>query len=170
MQCSGADLHHVGFFFARELFHATNFFVGHLLNFFDGALLVVFADLLFFGELLEGVVAVATNVANSGAVLFEDAVEVFDDVAAAFFGHGRNGNAEELAIRDRIEAEIGSLNRFFNLFDDRGIVGLDEDGLRLRRGDLRHLRDGSGRAVVVHLDCIEHVSAGAAGARDARLD
>jgi hypothetical protein len=60
-------LHHFGFFSLRKLFHAADLFVGHLLDFFERALLLVFADLLFLGQLLECVVAVAA--ANSLALL-----------------------------------------------------------------------------------------------------
>ncbi len=41
-------------------------------DFFQGALLFVFADLLFFGELFQRIVAVAADIADCGAVLFED--------------------------------------------------------------------------------------------------
>ena len=102
-------------FLLRELFHAADFFVGHLLDFFEGALLFVLADLLFFGEFLEGVVAVAADVADRGAVLFEDLVQVLADVAAALLGHGRNGDAHDLAVGMRIEAEIGGLDGLFDL-------------------------------------------------------
>ena len=52
-----------------RLFHAADLFVCHLLHLFEGALLFVFADLLFLGQLLEGVVAVAADVADGGAML-----------------------------------------------------------------------------------------------------
>src|SRR3569833_2121103 len=114
-------LHDFDFFFSRELFHATDLFVSHLLNFFHGALLFVFADLLFFGEFLKRIVAVAANVADRGAVLFKYAIKMFHDIPAALLGHGRDGNADEFAIRERVEAEIGGLNSFFDLLDDGGI-------------------------------------------------
>src|SRR5271154_844904 len=84
-----SHLHDFGFFLLRELFHAPDFAVGHLLDLFHGALLFVLADLLVLGELLEGVIAVAANVADRGAVLFEHFVEVLADIAAALLGHGR---------------------------------------------------------------------------------
>ena len=90
-------------------------------------------------------------------------------VAAALLGHGRNGNADDLAVGDGIEAEIGGLDGLLNLLEDGGVPGRDEDELRLGRGDLRHLVDGRVRAVVVHLDLVEHVHAGAAGARGGQV-
>ena len=91
------------------------------------------------------------------------------DVAAALLGHGRHGHADDLAVGLGIEAEIGGLNRLFNLLEDGRVPGRDEDQLRLGRGDLRHLVDGRVRAVVVHLDLVEHVHAGAAGARGGQV-
>src|SRR5580698_2283411 len=62
-----SHLHDFGFFFAGELFHAANFFVGHLLHFFQRSLLFVFADLLFLRQFFEHVVAVAADIADGGA-------------------------------------------------------------------------------------------------------
>jgi len=76
-----------------------------------------------------------------------------------------NGNANDLAIRLRIEAEIGGLDGLFDVFQDGRVPGRDHDQLRFRSRHLRQLADGRGRAVVVHLDLVEHVHAGAAGAR-----
>ena len=63
-----------------------------------------------------------------------------------------------------IEAEIGDADGLLDLLEDGGVPGRDDDELRLGRGDLGELADGGGRAVVVHLDLVEHVDAGAAGA------
>jgi len=147
-----------------EFFHAADFFVGHLLDFFEGALLLVLANLFFFGHLLEGFVAVAADVADGGAVLLEVAVDVLADLSAALLGHGRDGDAENLAVGDGIEAEIGDADGLLDFLEDVGIIGRDDDELRLWRTELRELIDGGGRAVVVHLDLVEHVDAGAAGA------
>jgi hypothetical protein len=46
-----------------ELFHAANLLVGHLLDLFERALLLVFADFLVPGQLLLGLVAVAADAA-----------------------------------------------------------------------------------------------------------
>jgi hypothetical protein len=45
----GSNLHGFDFTFAGELFCAADLFVGHLLDFFSGALLFVFGDLLLPG-------------------------------------------------------------------------------------------------------------------------
>ena len=63
-----------------------------------------------------------------------------------------------------IEAEVGGLDGLFDFFEDSRVPGRDEDELRLGRGELRELADGRGGAVVVDLDLVEHVDAGAAGA------
>ena len=90
---------------------------------------IVFADLFVFGKLLQRVIAIAAYVADRGAMLFENLVEVLHDVAAALFGHGRNRNANDLAVRDWIEAEIGSLDGLLDLLENRRIPGLDENSL-----------------------------------------
>ena len=45
-------------------------------------------------------------------MFFEHAVEVLDDVAPALLGHGRHGDADELAVGLRVEAEVGGLDAF----------------------------------------------------------
>src|ERR1035437_8510714 len=98
-----SHLHDFGFFSVGELFHAADLFVGHLLDLFERALLLVLADLLFLGHLLEGVVAVAADVADGGAMLLELAVDVLAGIAAALLGHGGDGDAEDLAVGGGVE-------------------------------------------------------------------
>ena len=64
-----------------------------------------------------------------------------------------------------LKPEIGGLDGLLDFLQDAGVPGRDQDQLRLGRGDLRQLADGGVGAVVVHLDLVEHVHAGAAGAR-----
>ena len=97
-------------------------------------------------------------------MLFEHRVEVLADLAAALLGHGRNGHANDLAVGLRVQTEVGGLQGLLNLFEDGWVPGRDDDQLRFRRGQLRELADGRVRAVVVDLDLVKHVHAGAPGA------
>src|SRR5271155_738549 len=71
-----SDLQHFSFFVAAHLFHPTDFIVGEFLYFLEGALLLVLGNFLIFGRLLDEVVAVATDIAHRGAMVFERLVEV----------------------------------------------------------------------------------------------
>ena len=90
--------------------------------------------------------------------------EVFDGLSAALLGHGWDGDADDLAVVHGVEAR-SAVRMAFSIGGDEGdLPGRDEDELRLGRGDLRDLGDGRVGAVVVHLDLVEHVNVGAAGA------
>ena len=65
-------------------------------------------------HLLQPVVGVATNVANRGAMIFGDVVNLLGELSAAFFGEWGNGNAHEFAVVRRIQTEIGGANCFLN--------------------------------------------------------
>ena len=90
-------------------------------------------------------------------------------IAAALLGHGRDGHADHLAVGLGIEAEVGGLQGLFDVLDDGGVPGRDEDLLRLGGGDLRQLADRGVGAVVVDLDLVEHVHAGPARARGGQV-
>src|SRR3954463_5106080 len=76
------------FLFLRlaHLFHLLDLVVGQLLNFIEGSLLVVLSDLLVFESLLDSVIAITTNVADSGAVLFQDPMQMLHHVLPPFLG------------------------------------------------------------------------------------
>ena len=98
-------------------------------------------------------------------MIFEHLVQVLADLAPPLLGHGRNRHAQQLAVRNGVEAQIGGAHRLFNLLQDGGVPGCNQNQLRLGRRNLRQLADGGLRAVVVHLDLVEHMHAGPAGAR-----
>jgi len=56
-------------------------------------------------------------------MLLEHLVEVLADVAAALLGHGRNGHSDDLAVRLRIETEIGTAQRLSISFKTVGSQG-----------------------------------------------
>jgi len=164
-----SDLHNFGFFLFCHLFHFFDFLVGELLDLVEGALLLVFGDFFVFGGFLDEVVAVAADVADGGAVIFEDAVEVLDDFLAAILGHGRDGDADDLAVVVGIEAEVGGAERLFDFGDEACVPGRDDDEVGVGSGDLADLVEGGGGAVVVDFDLVEHVDGGAAGADGAEV-
>src|SRR5208283_4635917 len=91
------EFQHFLLFALAHLFHLLNFVVGELLNFIECAFLVVFGNFLVLNRLLDGLVAVAADVANRGAMLFENPVQVLDHVLAALFGERRHGHPHHLA-------------------------------------------------------------------------
>src|SRR5271154_3486009 len=78
------NLHYFFLFPFAHLFHLLDLVIGELLDLVDGALLIVFGNFLVFHGLLDAVVAVAANVADSGAVVLKHFVQVLDHVFAPF--------------------------------------------------------------------------------------
>ncbi len=80
------------------------------------------SSLIFFSlaSFLMRVIAVAADVANGGAVVFQNSLEMLHHIAAAFLGHRRNRHANELSVREGIETEIGRLDGLFDLLEDEG--------------------------------------------------
>src|ERR1035438_4200796 len=69
------ELQNFFFFGFAHLFHLLDFVVGEFLDFVERALLVVLGNFLVFQRLLDGVVAVATDVAHRRTMLFENPVQ-----------------------------------------------------------------------------------------------
>src|SRR5271165_4056905 len=65
------QLQHFLLFALAHVFHLLDFAVGQLLNFVERALLFVLGNFLVLQRLFDGVVAVAANVANGRAMLFQ---------------------------------------------------------------------------------------------------
>src|ERR1700735_2887437 len=87
--------------------------VGQLLNLVVSPLVLVFGDLLVLEQRLDGLVAVAANVAQRHAMVLGDAVQALDELLAALLGEGRDGKPDQLAIVGRIQAQVGDANGFF---------------------------------------------------------
>src|ERR1700675_2775111 len=90
------ELQHFFFFGFAHLFHPLDFVVGELLDFVEGALLVVLGNLLVFHRLLDGVVTITTDVADCGAVFFENFMQMLDHVLAPLFGQRRNRHTDKV--------------------------------------------------------------------------
>ena len=102
-------------------------------------------------------------------MLLEDAVQVLAHLPAALLGHGRNGYAQHLSVRNRIEAQIGGPQGLLDLLDHAGVPGRDQNQLRLGRRDLSQLADGRVRAIVVHLHLVDHMHVGPARPRGGQV-
>src|SRR5258708_28107866 len=93
-----SNRHQLFLFGLRHLFHLFDLVVGQLLDFIEGLALLVFADLFILHRLLDGLVAVAADIADCGAVIFEDLMKLLHHVFAALFGQRGNRDADGLAV------------------------------------------------------------------------
>src|SRR6266853_4737481 len=102
-------LHFEDFFFLHraEIFDLLGLRLGELFKFFHRPLALVLADFLFLLKLLDCFLDIAADAAHGGAVIFEDFVEMFDDVLAALFGERRNRHADDFAVIRGVQAKIG---------------------------------------------------------------
>src|SRR5207237_43674 len=76
----------------------------------------------------------------------------------------RDGEADELAVGHRVEAEIALADGLLDVLDLTLLPRLDGDQTRLGDADGGHLLDRRGHAVVVDPDAVEHARVGPAGA------
>src|SRR5437763_14877043 len=79
--------------------------------------------------LLQGaqlVVHVAAAVTDRHFVLFDDLVDLPGQLFAPLLGQRRNGQANDLAVVGRVDAQIGFLDGLLDRGDGRAIVGLNE--------------------------------------------
>ena len=86
------------FLFLRDFFELVDVVVSQFLNFGETLFLIVLGDLFIFEQFFQVVVAVAADIANSGAMFFEDFMDVLGELFAAFFGKGRNRNTNETPV------------------------------------------------------------------------
>src|SRR6185437_654448 len=98
-----SDLHHFRVLLLAHLFHALDLVVGKLLHLVNGALLLIAGDGLVLRCFFDYIVAVAADVANSGAMVFKPAVAVLDNFLPPFLSHRRNRNPHNFAIVLRIK-------------------------------------------------------------------
>src|SRR5262249_23698836 len=75
----------------------------------------------------------------------------------------RDRNPENLAVVQRVETELGGLDRLLDGAEDAPVVGLHDEQARLRGGQGGELVQGRSRAVVVDGDAFEQGCGGTAG-------
>src|SRR5579864_3513356 len=76
------DFFFLGF---AHLFHLLDLIVSELLDLFQRAALVIFRDFFVFQRLFDLIVTIAADVADGGAVFFQNLMQVFDHLLAALF-------------------------------------------------------------------------------------
>src|SRR5580704_975277 len=152
------------FFGAGGLVDFVHIAVGQLLNLVVGALVFVFGDVFVLEQRLDGLVAVAPDIAHRYAVMLGNAVQAFDEFLAALLGKGRYGQPDHLAIVRRIQAQVGDPDGLLDRADLRCIPRRDRNHAGLGNMQGRHLIQRRGRSVVIHTNVIEQAQSGAAGA------
>jgi hypothetical protein len=136
-----------------------------------GALQVVVGDDLVLVGLLERLKGVAPGVADADLAFLGHLGGALRQLEAAFAGEGGDGAAQEVALRHRVDADVGALDRLADVVH-RGLVErLHHDRLRVRGRDgghvLQTLRDAIG--LDVDLDVLDHLGVGLAGVQRAEL-
>src|SRR5262245_14595078 len=91
-------LHYLLFLGLPHIFQLVHKVIRQLLNLIERFLLVVFGDGFVFEHFLHVLIAIAANVAHSGAVLFENLVNVFRQSLAPFFRQGWDRNTDGAAV------------------------------------------------------------------------
>ena len=83
--------------------------------------------------------------------MFDDLVEFL----AALLVELRDGDADDFAVHNRIDAEFGFLNRFVNRHDKARVPRLDDDEARFRRRDAGQFAQAHVRAIHFHHDILD---------------
>src|SRR5438477_12808330 len=100
-------------------------------------------------------ISVAPNVADGGAMFFEDLVDMFGKLFSAVFGKRWNRNANQTSVIRGIQTEVRSANGFFDRSDQGHVIGLDGDQSRVGSSQLCDLAYRCWCSVVIDLDIVE---------------
>ena len=150
----------------REVFaDAFDGGIGGGLDVFFDALGFVFGQFGFFDRFHD----VAADIAHVDAAFFGEAVGVFNEFEAAFLAHVGERNADDFAVGDRVEAEVGFLDAADDVFDDAGVPRLNLDEAGVGRADGRALFERGHGAVGFDHDGLDHLGRGFAGVDGAKF-
>src|SRR5262249_34794373 len=158
------QLHDFLFLRLRNVVDGGDVLVGQLLDLLLAVLALVFGDVAVLFGFLDHVHRVAPRRAHRHARLLGLLADDLRELLAALLRERRNRQPHELAVGDRVDPEVARADRLVDHRDHRLLPRLDRDQARvddLHRRDLIHRRR---RAVVVHLDAVEHRRVRAAGA------
>src|SRR5579872_1275379 len=164
-----ADLDDFFFFGLRGLIQLIHIGRRHLLDLFERSALVVFGDGLILEQLLHRLVAIAPNIPYGDAVIFRYPVQLLDELLAPVFGQRRNGDADQLTVIGRIEAQVRRADSLFDWADLGHIPGLHRDQRRLGHVEIPELVERRRRAIVIHTHMVEDADRGAARADDGHV-
>ena len=88
--------------------------VGRGLNIFFETLGLVFGELGFFDRFHD----VAADIPHVNAAFLGEAMGVLHELKAALLAHVGEGNADDFAVGDRVETEVGLLDALDDVFDE----------------------------------------------------
>src|SRR5919201_1591325 len=165
----GLDLEDLGFLALEELVDLLRVLVRELLDALLGAVLLVLADLALVDELLEVVDDVAPHVADSDAAVLGHPAHDLDELLTPLLGELRDGQADDLAVVRRRQAQVGLLDRALDRLQRVGVEGLNGEQSRLGRVDRGELLERRLLAVIVDLDAVEQRGRRAAGSQGREL-
>ena len=129
--------------------------VGDLLHLVEAPLLVVLRHLLVLGQLLQPIVGVAADDAHGVARLLGHLVDVAGQFLAALVGERRDGDADDLAVVVRVQAEVRGADGLLDRAHQRRVERLRDDHRRLGHRERGHLVERHAGAVGVHVDRVE---------------
>jgi len=90
-------------------------------------------------------------------LLFHHLADPLGDLAAPVLVQGRNGDFEDLAVVDRVEAVFRTADSLLQGFEDRGVPGLEDDQRRIGNAQGSDLVDRRERPVIGDLDALKDV-------------
>src|SRR6266567_7879498 len=119
--------HHFFFFRLAHVFHLLDLAIRQLLDLIHRALLFVLGNLFVLQRFLDRIVAVAADVADRSAVLFQNFVQMLHHFLTALFGKRRHGYANNFPVVHRIQPKLGPANGFLDYRQLRWIKWLHND-------------------------------------------
>ena len=96
-------------------------------------------------------------------------MQLLHQLLAALLGERRNGQADDLAVVGRVEAQVGDADGLLDRPDLRNVPRLDGDQRRLGNVQVGNLVERRGRTVIVHADMIQESQGSAPGADGGHL-
>ena len=81
--------------------------IGNLLQFFFALLQIIFRDQFLFLEFTQILDQIAADIAHGHAAFFGAVVDQLDQLAAAFFGEGRQVQPDDFAIVVGSQSQVG---------------------------------------------------------------
>src|SRR5262249_39301433 len=122
--------------------------VGQFLHLLLTRIPLVLGHLLRLLGGLEGLVAIPADVADGALGFLGELLYAGGHLLSLLAAHGRDGQADDLAVALRRQAQAAGLDGLFDLLDAAGVERADEDLLRVRRADGGELAQRRRRAVV----------------------
>jgi hypothetical protein len=117
-----------------------------------------------FSRALTAVVGLAADGADGDAGFFAHAVGDLGEILAALFAEFGDGDADEAAVVEGGDADVGGENGLFDGGEGGGVVGFDDDQAGLGGADEGHLVEAGLGAVALDVDLVDEAGGGLAGA------